>query len=120
MPPSEHQIGEHGAVFMVGKNGDVCVECGKEVKPNRKSTWIKGMEKKTGKSFKPEEPHPTMDNYCCACEYDLAVMNEKIAEAREEVLVKVEKKLKSIAMIDNGNSPKYFVKDVLKVLEELK
>ena len=66
-----------------------------------------------------EEAHDTESGYCCACEYDIAVMNEKIAEAREEVLAEVEKKLKHIAMIDNGNSPKYFVKDVLEVLDEL-
>ena len=29
-----HKIGSHGAVFMVGKNGDMCVECGKEVRTN--------------------------------------------------------------------------------------
>lgn len=28
----EHQIGEHGAVFMIGKKEDICVECGQEVK----------------------------------------------------------------------------------------
>ena len=30
----EHKIGEHGAVIMVGKSRDMCVECGKEVKPD--------------------------------------------------------------------------------------
>ena len=61
-----HKIGEHGAVSMVGKNGNMCTECGKEVKPEQ------------------EEAHPTEYGYCCACDYDIAVMNDRIAQAREE------------------------------------
>lgn len=36
-----------------------------------------------------EEAHRTEQGYCCACEYDMAVMKEKISKAREEEREKV-------------------------------
>ncbi len=33
---------------------------------------------------KNEEPHDTMDEYCCACEYDIAVMQKQIDKAYKQ------------------------------------
>jgi NAD-dependent dihydropyrimidine dehydrogenase PreA subunit len=33
-----HKIREHGAVFMVGKNGDTCCECGEPVSVKRQDS----------------------------------------------------------------------------------
>jgi hypothetical protein len=33
-----HKIGEHGAVVIMGKNKDVCAECGRKVKETLRGT----------------------------------------------------------------------------------
>ena len=40
-------------------------------------------------------------------------------QERKRVLAQVKEKLKHITMLNNGNSPAYFVKDVLDILSEL-
>ena len=42
-----------------------------------------------------EESHNTEDGYCCACDYDIAVMNEAIQSYRQELRKKVKGKSKS-------------------------
>ena len=42
-----------------------------------------------------EESHNTEDGYCCACDYDIAVMNEEIQSYRQELRKKVKGKSKS-------------------------
>lgn len=50
------------------------------MKPNKKTDWEKVMSK--------QKPHETKDGWCCACDYDIAVMENKIKEAREEAVEK--------------------------------
>lgn len=38
-------------------------------------------------------PHDTRDSWCCACDYDLSVMEEKIRKARQAVITEIKKKL---------------------------
>ncbi len=41
-----------------------------------------------------EEAHNTEDGYCCACDYDIAVMEGKIKQARKETIEKSIKLIK--------------------------
>lgn len=73
----------------------------------------------------PQEAHDTADGYCCACDYDIACMNEAIAQERKRVLEEVEQGLKNIAMyhlrtMEGKMIPCYSVKDVLDLLDSLK
>ena len=40
-----------------------------------------------------QAPHDTRDGWCCACDADLAVLEEKIKNAREEIVEEIKKKL---------------------------
>ena len=39
-----------------------------------------------------KEAHPTKDDYCCACEWDILVMEDKIKEAKEKLIKEIRKK----------------------------
>ena len=47
-------------------------------------------------------------------------IEEALASSRSQVVEEIRKELKHIAMVDNGKEPKYFVKDVLNILDRLK
>jgi len=40
-----------------------------------------------------QAPHDTRDGWCCACSYDLSVIEEKIKQAKEEMVTKIKKSL---------------------------
>lgn len=48
-----------------------------------------------------EETHATIDNYCCACGYDIAGFEDKLKEAREEERAKI---LKIIDYLSDENT----------------
>ncbi len=49
------------------------------------------------KKGRKKAPHDTRDGYCCACDYDLAVMEEKIRESREEIIKEERERVLRIA-----------------------
>lgn len=38
-----------------------------------------------------KQAHNTADGYCCACDYDIAVMKDKISQAKEEMKKDIQK-----------------------------
>ena len=54
-----------------------------------------------------QESHLTEDGYCCACEYDIACMNEKIEIAIQKKVDEIKKsKTKIVGILFNAqNSP---------------
>ena len=75
---------------------------------------------------KPEQEEVRHENWCdtqtvsCDCGAFTKIRKKAYKEPEQDTLAEVEKKLKSIAMVDNGKEPKYFVKDVLDLLTKLK
>jgi ribosomal protein L37E len=47
-----------------------------------------------------EEAHATVDNYCCACGYDIAGFEERLKEAREEERAKILKMIDDLPDMD--------------------
>mgnify|MGYP007090105319 CR=1 FL=1 len=66
------------------------------------------------------EAHNTESGYCCACDYDIAVMEEKIDKAREEERERIKKKLKDSLMgYDTRDGYSNIYDEVLEHLVEL-
>lgn len=61
-----------------------------------------------------KEPHLTEEGYCCACGYDIACMNEKIARGKEEVVDK------AIEIVDNVEFSDTRLSQAVKELQEFK
>jgi len=72
------------------------------------------MEKITKKN---KVAHHTVDNFCCACEYDLAVFKNKLKILRQELLKKIEEDLeygKFYMICSNEKTFKDYIKELLK------
>lgn len=74
-----------------------------------------------------EEPHDTVSGYCCACDYDIAVMEDNIhkveAQAKEEMIEKIEKairdKYQDLVEIEDFYASEIF-EDILSTIRNTK
>ena len=59
-----------------------------------------------------KETHLSVDDFCCACEYDLAVMGSEIKKARKETREQIVRLLREALERPN---PKGSIKNLIKV-----
>lgn len=63
--------------------------------------------------------HDTQDNYCCACELDLAVFERKLEEEKGKIRKYIEYLIKEQGiMTDTFGDKRFILNKVLKSLEE--
>jgi hypothetical protein len=84
-----------------------------------------GMLKKFANSIQQqtrEEAHKTENGYCCACDYDIAVMEEKIKQTREEVIKVIENEMSYCGVLESNEKRRGYdiaIKEVLDLLSTL-
>lgn len=68
----------------------------------------------------PRESHETESDYCCACEYDVACFENKLKEARREVVEEAAQLWDEGVRNPKGRTPQQLFDDVVQALTKIK